>query len=315
MLNSTAISTLLIIISHKISKILVQLRLFILTMRLAFIPLLLGALPSFAIIAPRSSKQLPIQVPKGPGITAVKDSYIVMFHDKHTLVDHNTNIKIDVSKAASSFSFFKNLNGYRAVFKKPSVIEAVRLDPGVKIVQQNTLHKYDPKIKIKPAKSPLGNKDRSLFKKRWEWIARPLVENWKLASGATNEQEMRTLKDAGYDVNVYVIDSGVNPNDQVDDDRLWWLGVQNQRDRSPYCWNGEDSIDNMGHGTGCAAIIGGKDIGVAPNVNIISVKNYCSGTWSMDLSLQAIEDIWARETDLAERVRKANSKYTERDRC
>lgn len=278
-------------------------------MRLVFIPLLFGALPSLALKASQPKKLTPIFVPKGPGITPVKDSYIVMLKDDHNLDDHYANTNFNVSEVSSTFSYFKNLNGYRAVIKDPDVIEGLRRDPGVQIIEQNTYHKAD-KIESKPIKSPLGKKDPSLFRRNWQWVARPQVVNWKMASGAKREDEMRTMQYGGYNVNVYVVDSGVNPTNQIDQQRLWWLKTEDPRAPSPYCWNGEEALDQTGHGTGCATIIGGNDIGVAPGVDIISVKNLCAGYSLLDLAHQAMEDIWAREVDLAARVRKADAKYS-----
>ncbi len=275
--------------------------------------LLLGASPSFARLAPRSETSVLYHVPSGPTTTLVDDSYIVMFDDDHNLPDNYTNTGVNISAAAESFSWFRHLNGYRAVIRNTTLVhDLVRRDPGVLFVQHNSLHTINSTIQATPADFDFPQpEDRSRLGKRWRWVQRPLDINWKIATGASNEQELRTMLDAGHGVNVYVVDSGVNANSQVDTDRLWWLGVTDPSQPSPYCPNNDKASDDTGHGTACAAIIGGKDIGVAPSVNIISVKNFCSDLSSMDLTMKAFEDISAREYDIAERVRNMTSIPTE----
>lgn len=276
--------------------------------------LLLGALPSYARVAPRSETQALYHVPSGPSSTLVDDSYIVMFADDHSLQDHYTNTGVNISAEAESFSWFRHLNGYRAVIKNTTLVhELVRKDPGVLLVEHNSLHTLNSSIDAKPTgfDFPQSSK-RNRLGKRWEWQQRPLDINWKIATGASNEQELRTMLNAGYGVNVYVVDSGVNANSQVDTDRLYWLGVDTPDQKSPYCPNDDKAADDTGHGSACASIIGGRDIGVAPDVNIISVKNFCSGLSSMALTMQAFEDISKREHDMALAVSKQYRPYADR---
>ncbi|KAK7756068.1 hypothetical protein SLS62_002011 [Diatrype stigma] len=264
--------------------------------------LLLGALPSYARIAPRSETQALYHVPAGSSMTLVEDSYIVMFADDHSLRDHYINTGVNVSAEAESFSWFRHLNGYRAVIKNTTLVhELVRKDPGVLFVEHNSLHTSNVTFDAKPAGIDFPRTvERPRIGKRWEWQQRPEDMNWKIATGATQMDELRTMLNGGYGVNVYVVDSGVNPTDQVDSTRLDYLGVTDAKERSPYCPNDSPAYDEVGHGTACASIIGGKDIGVAPDVNIISVKNFCNGDSSMALTMQAFEDIARQEAVMSE---------------
>ena len=80
-----------------------------------------------------------------------------------------------------------------------------------------------------------------------------------------------TYSSTGKNVNVYVIDSGINPN-HVD--------FENRASLDADCSNGpcvSGGFDNYGHGTAVAGVIGGKIYGVAKEARIRSVKVYDCG--------------------------------------
>ena len=295
--------------------------------------LLLGALPTFAKLAPLAKEQKPYYVPSGPATTPVKDSYIVMFDDNHNLEDHYNNTGINISASSGSFSHFRYLRGYRAVITNPEIIHKyVRRDPGVLFVEQNSLHKIESETQEEPVEDVAPqSRRRSTLSKRWTWAQRKNKQhwwtttdkNWMMAAGTREKNSLRTMEDAGHGVNVYVVDTGVNANKQLDPDRLSWLGARNQYQCTPYCPKvgnaGDDpddcpmdrrAADHDGHGTGCAVIIGGKDVGVAPSVNIISVKTICDDLTSAAYTVQALEDILERETLFAQEVRDMGSVST-----
>ncbi|CAJ0632509.1 6879_t:CDS:1 [Entrophospora sp. SA101] len=68
---------------------------------------------------------------------------------------------------------------------------------------------------------------------------------------------------AGKGVNVYVIDTGINPNVAEFDDRVRFGGS--------FCTECSE-VDDNGHGSAVASVIGGKNFGVAKKVNLIAVK-------------------------------------------
>ncbi|CAH1768882.1 4762_t:CDS:1, partial [Entrophospora sp. SA101] len=66
---------------------------------------------------------------------------------------------------------------------------------------------------------------------------------------------------AGKGVNVYVIDTGINPNVAEFDDRVRFGGS--------FCTECSE-VDDNGHGSAVASVIGGKNFGVAKKVNLIA---------------------------------------------
>ncbi|RKP16512.1 subtilisin-like protein, partial [Rozella allomycis CSF55] len=73
---------------------------------------------------------------------------------------------------------------------------------------------------------------------------------------------------AGNGIDVYVIDTGIYVEHSQFEGRAKW-------GTSFISWEGD--FDGNGHGTHCAGTIGGKDFGVAKNVNLIAVKVLSSG--------------------------------------
>nr|CAG8648614.1 3401_t:CDS:1 [Entrophospora candida] len=68
---------------------------------------------------------------------------------------------------------------------------------------------------------------------------------------------------AGEDVNVYVVDTGINQNMAEFDDRVRFGGS--------FC-DGCSDVDDNGHGSAVASVIGSINFGVAKKVNLIAVK-------------------------------------------
>jgi subtilisin family serine protease len=86
----------------------------------------------------------------------------------------------------------------------------------------------------------------------------------------------------GTGVNVYLIDSGILPTHQEFQGRAS-IG-------SDFVGDGQNGVDNNGHGTHVAGIIGGKTYGVAKGVNLIAVRAMdVYGHGDVETLLQAIE--------------------------
>ncbi|MEJ7585521.1 MAG: S8 family serine peptidase, partial [Acidimicrobiales bacterium] len=85
---------------------------------------------------------------------------------------------------------------------------------------------------------------------------------------AWNTSDARGRKVTGKDVGVALIDSGVTPVPGLDDDGLDNgpdLSLESPADNLRY-------LDTFGHGTHMAGIISGRDVGVAPDSKLLSLK-------------------------------------------
>lgn len=302
-----------------------------------------------AILAPRTQHQIraPYHLPDGPTATPVQDSYIVLFHTNHSLLHHYENIGVNISEEALGFSHFVHLNGYRAVLKNATTLhELVRRDPGVRLVEHDTTHTLPPRAKVQSSEEAarlLTSKDfpparnaGKMMGKRWNWVSRPTSDFFWFWKAITASAEPATVLNAGYGVNVYVIDSGVNEHADLVG-RVSYMKDMAVTDNSPYCPLQESNVsppghessprspsqprqepsltkfadlsekaDVNGHGTACAGIIAGTYSGVAPSANIISVKNVCGSDGiqsNMALTVQALDDIANRESLAKQNVR------------
>lgn len=88
----------------------------------------------------------------------------------------------------------------------------------------------------------------------------------------------------GKNVNIYIVDSGIYPNEDISNNILYERGIDMTRDV------GGMYIDCLGHGTHVSSIAVGKISGVAKNANLISVKVFdCTGVSSMSIIIRALE--------------------------
>ncbi|RKP15290.1 peptidase S8/S53 domain-containing protein, partial [Piptocephalis cylindrospora] len=88
----------------------------------------------------------------------------------------------------------------------------------------------------------------------------------------------------GKDVNVYVLDSGINPNSTEFGSRLS-IGPNFSTDKV--------SDDLNGHGTSMASIIGSQTFGVANGVNITSIKIFNQwGDSTHSAAMEAFQWVW-----------------------
>lgn len=86
---------------------------------------------------------------------------------------------------------------------------------------------------------------------------------WGLSRISGHIDTYEYIKDGGRDVITYVLDTG------LDEGHSEFQG----RARMKYnAVNGSPNIDEQGHGTHCAGVIGAKTFGVAKEVNIVGVK-------------------------------------------
>ncbi|KAL9086903.1 MAG: hypothetical protein Q9165_006909 [Trypethelium subeluteriae] len=208
----------------------------------------------------------------------VKDSYIIKFKDNYTIKQHVDHLGSDISSMGRDYYFLDIFSGY-AIITNQSVIELVKRDPGVDWVESNSL--LYPRI---APLSPAGRKDqmtRSARQQPQRW--RPAIQSeppsFTLAMQSAAQKLSRfTLKrplywalhDAGGNVDIYVLDSGIDINHPEFEGR-----ASNFRgwDTSPFVPLGDRRMGDLaGHGTCVASLAGGLNTGTAKYANLINVK-------------------------------------------
>lgn len=103
-----------------------------------------------------------------------------------------------------------------------------------------------------------------LFQHNATWGLQRISQREKLLiGGKKNDYVYRHLKDAGHDVDVYVIDTGIRVTHEEFGKRAFWGFTAPQGDRD---------VDANGHGTHVAATIAGEKYGVAKNAHVHAVK-------------------------------------------
>ncbi|XP_013415308.1 alkaline protease 1-like [Lingula anatina] len=106
--------------------------------------------------------------------------------------------------------------------------------------------------------------------------------NWGLDTLDGNSYDAKyDIWGDGKGIDVYVADTGINPNHE------------DLRGRVTIGWPTSTSVDNHGHGTQVASIIGGTNCGVAKRANIISLK-VCSND-RCDVSDILEGCLWAKQ--------------------
>ncbi|KAL1915890.1 uncharacterized protein VTP21DRAFT_6278 [Calcarisporiella thermophila] len=159
-------------------------------------------------------------------------------------------MKQGISRAAADLPVFKDkgvkkvtIGDFQAVTGKfdPESLKTVKSNPMVQFVEKDVVY------------------SASWVQKNAPWGLARITQREKLAAGA--ERQYFYDPKGGEGITAYVMDSGVNIHHQEFEGRAS-VGVT-------YF---DYDLDDLGHGTHVAGIIGGKTYGVAKKVKIVSVK-------------------------------------------
>ncbi|XP_013415307.1 alkaline protease 1-like [Lingula anatina] len=109
----------------------------------------------------------------------------------------------------------------------------------------------------------------------------PYLQGLNTLDGNPHNSKYRIWGD-GEEIDVYVADTGINPNHKDFTGRVT-IG-----------WPTSTSVDDDGHGTQVASIIGGINCGVAKRANIISLKICLNGQCTISYILNGC--LWVKQT-------------------
>ncbi|KAL9092894.1 MAG: hypothetical protein Q9165_004312 [Trypethelium subeluteriae] len=206
----------------------------------------------------------------------VPDSYIVKFKDNHTLQAHRNYIGFNISSISYDYSYIEILPGYHVKANRSIVDNVIRKDEGVEWVEQDSRADLPetPQVSIKDT-----NRWHQRVK-RWASITmsgvpfhlamQSTVET--MNNSDTSEKRYFYWSEAGRNVDIYIIDTGVKIGHPE------FLGrASNFRgwQTSPYVDGPDSTMDDthiMMHGTCVASLAGGTLIGTGKEANIINVK-------------------------------------------
>ncbi|XP_071504420.1 alkaline serine exoprotease A-like [Diadema antillarum] len=196
---------------------------------------------------------------------AIKGQYIVVLKDDTDLQRVVDEFEVDAAaqnvQASILLRFQTLLTGFVAKFDEESVgLRLLMSLPGVEFVEQDkTIHSYE------------------------------VVGSWGIDRIDQRNLPMdndMTIDGYGADVNVYVIDTGVNPN-HVD------FGGRAAPVKDFVDVNGT-GIDCNGHGTHCAGTVGSNTYGIARQANLYGIRILsCSGSGAVSSSVAALDWIGA----------------------
>lgn len=206
----------------------------------------------------------------------IPDQYIVMLADNgksvlesHSLVENSSNDLAGDYNAVVDSVFSRSFRGFTARMSKSSAME-LSLDPRVAFVEEDS--EISPSIEAQSA--PDWGLDRI------DQTALPLNANF-------------VYSNTGSGVNVYVLDSGINPFHQDFGGRAAVA--------TDVLTDGQNGIDCRGHGTHVAGTIGSSTYGVAKSANIWGVRVLpCVGTGQLSDLLLGIE--WVTANHIAPAV-------------
>lgn len=207
----------------------------------------------------------------------VPDSYIVVFKDsinvmessKHTtwltsLIQTKADIKRNnKEKINHIFDVESQFRGYAGRFTQATV-EKIRASKEIAYVEKDQMvHAYDV----------YSDNDAPWGLSRISHRSKP-----------ETEEEYRTYtyaEEAGRNVTVYIVDTGVNVNHVDFEGRAVWGATIPEDD---------EDVDGNGHGTHVAGTVAGKKYGVAKKANIVAIKVLRSnGSGSMSDVIKGVE--------------------------
>ncbi|KAJ7148457.1 peptidase S8/S53 domain-containing protein [Mycena crocata] len=245
--------------------------------------------------------------PKKPG-DEVPDQFIVYLKPKvncakhlsmvNQLIADATACEKTPSKVAFAEPFCTKLSMYGGTFG-PSLIAALKSSPDIESVVADTLAEEDSPTVMIPSHNVTSQR---VINSQFQ---RTQTNGWGLARLNTGVQPVTVFgaedatrnrgtrnwpytfrADAGKNVDVYVIDSGVSDHTDLAG-RIDRARGQNFALQAP---SPSDTVDEFGHGTRMAGIIAGQTCGVAKWATIIplKVKNPPSGGTPGTISLLAV---------------------------
>ncbi|EPZ32569.1 Peptidase S8/S53 domain-containing protein [Rozella allomycis CSF55] len=162
------------------------------------------------------------------------------------------------------------LKGYAGTFND-QVLEKLRHNDAIEYIEHDQVINNRERLAVRYLEEEIVQEKDSFFPRQ-----RPSVQ--ENAPWGISRVSSRPIPEAygnysypvsaGNGIDVYVIDTGIYVEHSQFEGRAKW-------GTSFISWEGD--FDGNGHGTHCAGTIGGKDFGVAKNVNLIAVKVLSSG--------------------------------------
>ena len=182
----------------------------------------------------------------------IPDEYIVMFKGSHTHDDHFRAIGHDLS---SSNAYQRYSYGYTMNLSDSSLMDTVRKDPGVLLVETNREGSLPDAAFEEVEETYLQSLSRHV--KRYTqntvtnaWYNLQIVAaGSKLPTPVSNSGNYDYVDRAGQGVNVYVLDSGIRITHRAFQGRASNFGGAASNDVSPYAPSGTFYDDRYGHGT------------------------------------------------------------------
>ncbi|KAF1988454.1 subtilisin-like protein [Aulographum hederae CBS 113979] len=226
----------------------------------------------------------------------IPDKYIVTLQANHTYEAHFNFIGRNLSEPENDFTLIRGINAYACKMDPFLVHQQVRLDPGVKAVEEvGRIHRHDSIDHGESTEEfrPLDHRSEDkAIEKRWSpgiksnmiWNARMLTAEGKLMQPIPEEAPGEYLNGSGHGVCVYVMDTGVSINHWMFQGR-----AVNFKDYpgSPFRYTDDPDVsDTKGHGTHVAGIV----MQNAPWATIVNVKVLGENENDM-AAIQAINDI------------------------
>jgi hypothetical protein len=229
---------------------------------------------------------------------AIPHEYIVLFrpgwtHDQHWAAVGGKDAVVDGRDPRFKTARF----GYRATIVNDQLMDRIRADPGVLLVENN--HHVELVEPVEehdhhPGDGGDGDDDATLERQKLHrlrkreyteehrsdapWGLQMLSAGDKLKTPIQNDGRYDFVFEAGKGVQVYVLDTGIRITHERFQGRARNFRGLASTDRSPYCNDGDAHAtmdDGRGHGTHVAGTIAAQKYGVAPYADVINVKVLC----------------------------------------